>query len=699
VAGGLGSSASGFGNLGSEPDKALSIKSKGPVVACFPFQAGISVRKSMAPLPDYQPASTHRWLHPSLFRIYGVLSVCFVLFGVWLAVDLQRGYEKVLADTSYRAMQRSEIISQSFRTQVLATDYVLRDVLGRIQESDIVYPDTNPDHVQRITLLLKEKAETVPYFFSMVVFDRDCVFTATATGKNTGVKSKPELCEARRMHSGPGPLASYVPGAKSASGRSVLVLSRHLTSPAGVFQGGVLGVIELERAQNWLDSLRLEPGDSVALLDDAQILLARHPLLAEAIEKRMATPEIPVALRSTTPGESIETQLDIDGRERLFGFSKIDGFPFTVAYGFDKAKALEEWQLRAAELTAGYFTLLLLALIAARHQWTILRQREELRSSEEHFRMLAENMADIVWRADAQMCFTYINTADQRLRGFSREEVIGTHLRDNLTLQGQDTLEEQHRTRRELEIAGNKGVPLKYELPMRHKNGGEVWVEMSSVPIYGSDGDINGYQGVGRDISKRRRHEAQLLQSHQQLENQFNQVVEEKSVLQELATRDPLTGIYNRRYLDAVLSRELARSKRERKQLAIMMLDLDHFKRVNDQYGHAAGDEVLKALAGLLKKGARESDLIFRYGGEEFVAVMPNMSADQALERVESWRKQLEKMSIVFADFEISITLSAGIAVFPDHGESPSQLLARADEMLYKSKQEGRNRITVCTLE
>lgn len=98
----------------------------------------------------------------------------------------------------------------------------------------------------------------------------------------------------------------------------------------------------------------------------------------------------------------------------------------------------------------------------------------------------------------------------------------------------------------------------------------------------------------------------------------------------------------------------------------------------------------------MLKKGARESDLIFRYGGEEFVAIMPGMSADQALERAESWRKQMEDTLVVYGDVKIGITLSAGIAVFPNHGNSPSQLLVNADEMLYQSKSEGRNRISVC---
>ena len=490
--------------------------------------------------------------HLSLLKLVGILLFCFALLGGWLIVDLKRNYDRVLADTSYRAMQRAQIIGQAFRTEVLAADYVLRDVLGRITKSDLVYPDPDLAHAQWMTMLLKEKADTVPDFFSMVLFDSDCVFAVTATGKNTGVKSKPELCAARKLHTGPGPMASYVSGKNSASGRSVLVLSRHLTSASGEFLGGVMGVIELDRAQHRFDALSMEAGDSVALLDDAQVLLARRPVVENFIEKHAISPAFPVELATTDSGTSVTSQTDVDGRERLFGFSKIEGFPFVVAYGFDKANALEEWQRRALELGAGYLVLLTLALVAARAHWVTLRQRDEL--------------------------------------------------------------------------------------------------------------------------------------------------IVSRTALQELATRDPLTGLYNRRFLDASLPREFALAQRQGTPLAVIMLDLDNFKKVNDQYSHAAGDEVLKALAALLKTGARDSDLICRYGGEEFAAIMPGMSADQARERVEIWRTQLEATRVEFGDFRIGITLSAGIAVFPDHGSDPEQLFSRADEMLYKSKNDGRNRISVFTV-
>ena len=333
-------------------------------------------------LSRYDPPPTkQQGLRVSLLKLSGALFVCFAVLGSWLVFDLNRGYEKALADASYRVMQRSQIIGQAFRTEVLAADYVLRDVLGHIQENDLAFPDPHPDHALRMTRLLKDKADTVPDFVSMVLFNRDCVFTATVTGKNTGVRSKPALCEARKAHRGPGPLVSYVAGRDAASGHSVLVLARNLTSPAGEFLGGVMSVIELERAQHRFDAFSLGPDNSVAMLDDAQVLLARRPLLENAVEKQVATPEVPAYVRATASGAGFAIQQDVDGRERVFGFSKIEGFPFVMAYGLDKTRVLQDWQRRAFELGLGYVMLLVVALLAARAHWTMQLQHDELIAS------------------------------------------------------------------------------------------------------------------------------------------------------------------------------------------------------------------------------------------------------------------------------------------------------------------------------
>lgn len=190
------------------------------------------------------------------------------------------------------------------------------------------------------------------------------------------------------------------------------------------------------------------------------------------------------------------------------------------------------------------------------------------------------------------------------------------------------------------------------------------------------------------------RRQKSLLRSRRQLAEQLTEISALQTRLQEEVIRDPLTGLYNRRYLTETLPRELSRAKREDYPLALIMIDLDHFKRVNDSYGHAAGDEVLKNLSAILGNGAREGDIVCRYGGEEFLVALPGMSLDLALQRVEAWRLEFAATTVRQGSLKIDVTLSAGIAGFPEHGTDIDTLLLRADEALYRAKKEGRNRVS-----
>lgn len=184
-----------------------------------------------------------------------------------------------------------------------------------------------------------------------------------------------------------------------------------------------------------------------------------------------------------------------------------------------------------------------------------------------------------------------------------------------------------------------------------------------------------------------------LKTSNRELERRMIEITDLQVRLSEQAIRDPLTGLHNRRYLDETSPRELSRAKREGHPLAIVMLDLDHFKRVNDTYGHAAGDEVLKGVSAILCDGARKSDIVCRYGGEEFLVALPNMSVQQAMDRAEQWREKLQSTTFQHGDFSIAVTFSAGIAAYPVDGTDMDTLVFNADQALYSAKNAGRNRI------
>jgi diguanylate cyclase (GGDEF)-like protein len=162
-----------------------------------------------------------------------------------------------------------------------------------------------------------------------------------------------------------------------------------------------------------------------------------------------------------------------------------------------------------------------------------------------------------------------------------------------------------------------------------------------------------------------------------------------------LSTSDPLTGIFNRRFFDDHLANEIQRATRYNRPFAIAMIDVDHFKRFNDSYGHPAGDRALRTVARLLQRAIRRSDIVARYGGEEFVVILRESDAAQAFERVEEIRRLVEAEGHAIGRHALParLTVSAGIASWPADGPDAESLTARADERLFAAKKGGRNRV------
>ena len=179
------------------------------------------------------------------------------------------------------------------------------------------------------------------------------------------------------------------------------------------------------------------------------------------------------------------------------------------------------------------------------------------------------------------------------------------------------------------------------------------------------------------------------------LQQQLDKIHALQAQLNDQANRDPLTGLYNRRYLDTTLTRELARCERDGQALSLMLIDLDHFKQVNDNYGHQAGDTVLIKLATLLQEQARAADVACRFGGEELLVLLPNMPADVALDRAEQWRAAFADTTELIDARQLRVTLSIGVASYPAHGHLPEELIECADRALYRAKAQGRNRVVL----
>jgi diguanylate cyclase (GGDEF)-like protein len=184
----------------------------------------------------------------------------------------------------------------------------------------------------------------------------------------------------------------------------------------------------------------------------------------------------------------------------------------------------------------------------------------------------------------------------------------------------------------------------------------------------------------------------ELLDKQELLEDAYSKLEEANSKLELLSITDQLTGLFNRRHFDDVFAQEIQRAARYAHPFSVMMMDIDHFKNVNDTYGHQAGDFILKGVANILCSQLRETDILARYGGEEFVVVLPETGESVALSIAERIRGALEEHKFCCGDNELHVTISIGV-VTASGEQDDEEVLHAADDALYKAKEEGRNRV------
>jgi diguanylate cyclase (GGDEF)-like protein len=169
-----------------------------------------------------------------------------------------------------------------------------------------------------------------------------------------------------------------------------------------------------------------------------------------------------------------------------------------------------------------------------------------------------------------------------------------------------------------------------------------------------------------------------------------------REVLRSQSIRDPLTGLFNRRYMEEALARDLRRAARNEESVVVLMFDIDHFKQFNDTFGHQAGDSILRSVGDLLSRQTRGQDVACRYGGEEFVVVLAGASRDDGWRIADVLRQELKQLTVEYAGQVLGrIGASVGVSAFPGHGTSVEELLRAADQALYRAKAEGRDRVVM----
>lgn len=196
-----------------------------------------------------------------------------------------------------------------------------------------------------------------------------------------------------------------------------------------------------------------------------------------------------------------------------------------------------------------------------------------------------------------------------------------------------------------------------------------------------------------QEMGARRLAQERLSTANAELSAQLTEIALLRDRLHEQAIRDPLTGLFNRRYLEETLGLEMAQARRSGLPVSVVLVDADRFKEINDGWGHPVGDLVLRALADLLATNVREGDIVCRYGGEEILLLLPNMPFAVAMERAEAWRRLVAAQVVEIDGAAIRLTVSVGVASFPEHGDDGTSLVAAADRALYEAKSGGRDRV------
>ncbi|MEW6558840.1 MAG: diguanylate cyclase [Pseudomonadota bacterium] len=286
---------------------------------------------------------------------------------------------------------------------------------------------------------------------------------------------------------------------------------------------------------------------------------------------------------------------------------------------------------------------------------------QQLRQTDEDFQRMMNTMQDVFYRTDAQGITRYVCPAVKNVLGYSAEEIIGLPAAAFYPdLSERDAL-----------VAEIKKHGSVHDFPgrMRRKDGVIIDISISTRALRDEQGQYAGVEGIWRDISERKALERRL---------------------EHLATCDSLTGIHNRRSVLAILEQLLQRGA----PFSVLLLDLDHFKRVNDGYGHAAGDEVLSGFARIISREKRSRDFFGRLGGEEFLLILDGADEAEALQIAERLRLAVSAQALDLpGDASLALTVSIGLTQRRPDDRRTADVLVRADQALYRAKAAGRNRV------
>lgn len=470
------------------------------------------------------------------------------------------------------------------------------------------------------------------------------------------------------------------PVKSKARGQWIITASRRINDSDGGFAGVALLTIDVSYFVKFYERFDIGPNGSASLLNNSGIMLVRsHDETSAFVGRDLSNAPLFREWERRPAAAVYYFKSPLDGVQRLSYYQRSSRYPLMVLASKSQDDVLAPWRRTATIRTIFVLGLvLLIALIGfylVRQLWQRQRMAQALVAKEAHFRLLAEQSSDMVSRIGLDNRLLYVSPSCVRIIGWSPEELLGTSAVAGIHPEDMERVEHAIAA-----LKNGEAEEARFVYRQRHRDKSEIWAEAALHVTRASDsGAIDGVVAVVRDMTAQKDLQDRLAS---------------------LATTDGLTGLANRRAFDERLLEEWARARRDGTQLSLLLIDVDHFKKFNDHYGHLAGDGCLRALGRILSAHAeRPADLAARYGGEEFALLLPNTDPDGCAEVGEGIRRALHELAMLHAQNPPSrlVTASVGAATsLPSQTTTDcSMLVAAADRALYAAKDRGRDRLVM----
>lgn len=312
----------------------------------------------------------------------------------------------------------------------------------------------------------------------------------------------------------------------------------------------------------------------------------------------------------------------------------------------------------------------------------MMHQEHSQYEEDNRYKFVLENIKDVVWEMDENLVFTFVSQANKAMCGYEIEDMLGRSILDYLMPDSKQYIYNQWNDMMQNKANSRLKRPVLYDVEFICKDGSMLWCEVCVKSISKKDG-VQSYIGTTRDISEKKMLDHKLKEYLAELEQKNMQ-------LEKLANLDMLTGAYNRRRYDDFVSTEIEKNEIYGSPFSVIMFDIDNFKEINDTIGHKKGDSILQEITSLILRTLRATDKLFRWGGDEFVILLPELDLRNAMKVAVKVREAVEAYDFAIGDKKITLSLGVGSYVL---NEKPDQFVNRVDNALLKAKINGKNKV------